>query len=230
MEGEIEKTVERVLRKSLELASAVSRRTNIAAPRILGGLRADGVLWQELNPGERYELIRSLVARATVYETSVDILLDTSELGPLVNALSSVGEVLPDRSLLVRIPLVIRTVSGTRRITGGSRSGATAVPHSPFPVPPTPESLAQNPLLRALARGHAYLRMIDRGEVKTVSDISRKFGIEHHLIMRAVKVALLSPTIQRAILNGSEPPGLSHGKILALETLDWSAQEAALGF
>lgn len=94
----------------------------------------------------------------------------------------------------------------------------------------TPESLAQNPLLRALARGHAYLRMIDRGEVKTIQDISRKFGVEHHLIMRSVKVALLSPTIQRAILNGSEPPGLSHGKILALDTLDWSAQEAALGF
>ena len=72
--------------------------------------------------------------------------------------------------------------------------------------------------------------MIDRGEVKTIQDISRKFGVEHHLIMRSVKVALLSPTIQRAILNGSEPPGLSHGRILALDTLDWSAQEAALGF
>ena len=47
---------------------------------------------------------------------------------------------------------------------------------------------------------------------------------------RSVKVALLSPPIQRAILHGSEPPGLSHGKILALDTLDWSAQETALGF
>ena len=72
--------------------------------------------------------------------------------------------------------------------------------------------------------------MIDRGEVKTVQDISRRFGIEHHLVMRSVRVALLSPTIQRAILNGSEPPGLSHGKILAVSTLDWPEQEKTLGF
>lgn len=228
VEGEVEKIIETVLGKSLELATAVSRRTGIAAPRILGGLRASGVLWQELNLGERYDLIRSLVARATVYESSLDLLLDTAELGPLVNALSSVGEVQPDRSLLVRIPLVIRTISGVRRV--GLLSPRDRTVGRDAPIAPTPSTLAQNPLLRALARGHAYLRMIDRGEVKTIQDISRKFGVEHHLIMRSVKVALLSPTIQRAILNGSEPPGLSHGKILALDTLDWSAQEAALGF
>lgn len=241
VEGEVEKIIETVLGKSLELATAVSRRTGIAAPRILGGLRAPGVLWQELNLGERYDLIRSLVARATVYESSLDLILDTAELGPLVNALSSVGEVQPDRSLLVRIPLVIRTISGIRRIgravsmkppLGGSRLSRPLVGRDD-PIAPlvhTPATLAQNPLLRALARGHAYLRMIDRGEVKTIQEISRKFGVEHHLIMRSVKVALLSPTIQRAILNGSEPPGLSHGRILALDTLDWSAQESALGF
>lgn len=235
VEGEVEKTIENVLRKSLELAAVASRRTGIASSRILGGLRAPGVLWQELDLGERYELIRAFVARATLNPTSLEIILDTAELGPLVNTLSSVGDVLPDRSLIIRIPMAFRTVSGQHRVgsprdrTGGRPSPA-AVAGRDAPVAPSPASLSQNPLLRALARGHAYLRMIDTGEVKTVQEISRKFGIEHHLIMRSVRVALLSPTIQRAILDGSEPSGLSHGKILALNTLDWSEQERALGF
>ena len=132
----MEKIIETVLGKSLELATAVSRRTGIAAPRILGGLRASGVLWQELNLGERYDLIRSLVARATVYESSLDLILDTAELGPLVNALSSVGEVQPDRSLLVRIPLVIRTISGVRRVGLLSPRDRTVGRDAPIAPPP----------------------------------------------------------------------------------------------
>lgn len=223
LEGEVEKAIENVLRNSLELAAITARRSQIAPPRIMGGLRAPGVLWQELNQNEKYTLIRVLLARATVYESSIDLLLDTAELGPLVNTLSNLGMVQPDRSLLVRVPVEMRTVSGQRRAVSplSAKGGVVA---------PTPETLAQNPLLRTLARGHAYLRMLDRGEVKTVSEISRKYGIDFHLIMRAVKVALLSPTIQRAILNGVEPPGLSHGKILALKTLDWAEQEKLLGF
>ena len=229
VEGEVEKAIENVLRKSLELAAAASRRTGIASSRILGGLRAPGVLWQELDLNERYELVRALVARATVNPTSLEIILDTAELGPLVNTLSSVGDVLPDRSLIVRIPMTIRTVSGTRRTDGPRFAAAAQGGASPFAATP-PETLAQNPLLRALARGHAYLRMIDSGEAKTISDIARKYGMDFHLVTRAIKVALTSPIIQRAILNGLEPTGLSHGKILALDTFDWSEQEKALGF
>lgn len=87
------------------------------------------------------------------------------------------------------------------------------------------------PLIKMLVQAHGWLELVRDGEARTVGDIAEMVGLQERYVGKHIKLALLAPDIQKAILNGTQPASLT------LEILkagghekDWGAQRLRLGF
>lgn len=83
------------------------------------------------------------------------------------------------------------------------------------------------PILTALAKAFHWQRLIDEGIVKSGSDIARQEGLNQSTVNELLRLALLSPTVVRGILDGHQPKTLSliwlKNNLLPPE---WDAQHA----
>ena len=71
--------------------------------------------------------------------------------------------------------------------------------------------------------------MIDGGEVASLSDLSRRFHRDDHLVMHDIRTYLCAPAIVKSVIYGTEPDGLSIARLTSLPSLSWPAQFAAVG-
>ena len=80
-----------------------------------------------------------------------------------------------------------------------------------------------------LVRAHGWARDLRSGT--GLAEIARREKVPDSYIRTRTQIAFLSPKIQSAILEGSQPPELTL-KRLASNTLplDWAEQERLLGF
>lgn len=85
-------------------------------------------------------------------------------------------------------------------------------------------------LIKAVARGFRWRRMLDDGRFQTIGDISRAENMNASYISRVSRLALLSPRIVEAILNGQQPRLLELKQLLAPFPTDWEAQLTHFGF
>ena len=101
-----------------------------------------------------------------------------------------------------------------------------------------------SPILRAIARGMAWLRMLDEGKVPSIHDLADTLKLERKFVRYTLRLAFLSPRVIRAIMQGQEPDGLSLAALrttlaaasqwafaqsIFLTTANWSEQEKFLG-
>ncbi|UXI68948.1 LacI family transcriptional regulator [Tahibacter amnicola] len=70
---------------------------------------------------------------------------------------------------------------------------------------PRAEPRTATPLQLALARGHRWLGMIERGEVASMSEIARQTGGDPSYIARMINLTTLAPGIVEAILDEALP-------------------------
>ncbi|WP_300392874.1 hypothetical protein [Henriciella sp.] len=85
-------------------------------------------------------------------------------------------------------------------------------------------------LIKALARGFRWRRMLDEGQFQTIAEISRAENMSASYISRVSRLALLSPRIVEAILNGQQPRLLGLDQLLAQFPYGWKEQLAHFGF
>jgi hypothetical protein len=91
---------------------------------------------------------------------------------------------------------------------------------------------ADTTLIRPLVRGQKIgKRMFDLG-CPPLEDIAREERITSSYATRLVRLTLLAPDIDAAILAGKQPAGLTANKLMVdtRMSLDWRDQRAALGF
>lgn len=115
------------------------------------------------------------------------------------------------------------------------------------------EFQTNSPVLRAIARGMAWLRMLDEGKVSSIHDLADTLKLERKYVRApacaplrgspsakdpfelrsavhsTLRFAYLSPRVIRAIMQGQEPDGLSLAALRRLTTANWSEQERVLG-
>lgn len=87
---------------------------------------------------------------------------------------------------------------------------------------------AQLPLALTLARAHRWRALLESGRYGTIRELSGALGMDNSYVARLLRLTLLAPDITEAILEGSEPNGLSLEKLFRLP-LDWGRQRDALG-
>jgi hypothetical protein len=111
-----------------------------------------------------------------------------------------VTDIIPssDGRLTLIIPIKIRRRGSNKVIT--LPNGEIGKPQKP--IEPTPMQLA-------LARGHRWLAMLESGEVRTLTEIAKREGVDNSYVSRMVNLTTLAPDIVTAILDDTLPDDIT---------------------
>jgi hypothetical protein len=122
------------------------------------------------------------------------------------------GEAIQPTTLTTFIPIRIKRSSGRKVVVPASNDAAPA---------------HDAPILTALSRAFHWQRLIDEGRVKSGTEIARREGLHHTTVNELLRLTLLAPSLERAILDGRQPKTLSLIWLKNNELPDgWEAQQA----
>lgn len=117
-------------------------------------------------------------------------------------------------SITVRVPLAIRRRPGRKTVvTPKGRDDATTVPTRADPA-----------LVKALARGFRYQKLLNEGRYASISEMAAAERIERGYLGSLLRLTLLAPEIVQAILDGQQLEGVSLPQFLEPFPTEWPAQ------
>ena len=117
-------------------------------------------------------------------------------------------------TVTVTVPFAIRKRGGrTLVITPDGVSSALA-----------PRTRIDSALLKALARGFRWRKLLETGHFATIQEIAEAENINPSYISRLLRMTLLAPETVEAILAGRKPEGLTMSRAMQPFALDWGQQ------
>ena len=79
-------------------------------------------------------------------------------------------------------------------------------------------------LIRALARAHRWKRLLEGGRYRSAQEIAEGEGITRSFVSRLLRLTLLAPDIQEAILEGRQPKGMQLEELTRSMPMAWEEQ------
>jgi hypothetical protein len=122
-----------------------------------------------------------------------------------------------DASITGRVPLAIRRAGRKTVVTPVWDGGATAIPTRADPA-----------LVKALARGHRWKRILEKGRYASISEMAKVEKVERGYLGTLLQLTLLAPDIVEAILDGRQPDRMGLPTLMEPLSLEWNRQRAAL--
>jgi hypothetical protein len=119
-----------------------------------------------------------------------------------------------DEPMTVTIPFAIRKRGGRKLVI--TPDGTTASP--------APRARIDNALLKALARGFRWRKLLETGHFTTIEDIATAENINPSYVSRVLRLTLLAPDIVEAILAGRQPEGLTMARAIEPFSVEWKRQ------
>ena len=118
------------------------------------------------------------------------------------------------QTLTVRVPFTIRKRGGRKLIIapGGIEVGAS-VRHR-----------VDNAMIKALARGFRWRKLLETGVYGTIDEIAAKEKINSSYVGRLLRMTLLRPDIVEAILDGRQPTKMTLAVLMEPFAGDWTAE------
>jgi site-specific DNA recombinase len=195
--------------------------------------RVAGLVTPACSSNDIREHVRDLITRVEVGSEQIAITFNRSNLSRHVRSkddqiATTLRERLqaddtldePDGKPVLTTPARIPRRGGVRRVEVWEKSDWT-----------TATVRHDASLIKALTEVHEWRELIERGEILTMEDLSASTGHDRKYVRRTLKLALLAPDIQRAILEGRQPRSLT---VPALAEIDlpmlWLDQRALLSF
>jgi hypothetical protein len=122
--------------------------------------------------------------------------------------------------ITVRVPLRIRRRPGRKTVvTPVPAAGVdTALPTRADPA-----------LLKALARGFRYQKLLDEGRYASISEMAAAERIDRGYLGRLLQLTLLAPDIVEAILDGAPGDLLELQRVMGILSPEWERQYAEIG-
>jgi len=161
----------------------------------------------ECFPEQEPAIIASIITRIDLSPDEIKITLDCAKLA---SASGLAKNSLSHKTLTLTLPFILKKRGVEQKLIIGDK----------MPEP-------NQTLIRGLANAHTWLERIRSGE--TLAAIARTRNVTESYIRSRLPLALLSPKIQSAILNGTQPADLTFEKLIRSEMpMDWQAQEAAI--
>lgn len=152
------------------------------------------------------------IDRIEVHRHHIDLMLPIRLLRPIQPGLGPGEAATRDPAAPGRFRLVLAT--GVHRRGGKTRITAGA-PDAPRPDPV---------LIRAMRAAHAMLAMSPSGAPTLAAAPASPYR------RRLIRLAFLAPDLQRAIIEGRQPPGLTLASLMTAEMpLTWSGQREMFG-
>ncbi len=126
-------------------------------------------------------------------------------------------------SVTVSVPLTIRRRGGRKQIIGPdgavARQGDIGAGFVPVHGDPA--------LVKALARGFRWRRMLEDGRYASISEMAKAEGIERGYLGSLLRLTLLAPDMVEAILDGRQPAGVTLPGLLEEVPVGWAEQRVA---
>jgi hypothetical protein len=123
-----------------------------------------------------------------------------------------------EQTTTVTVPFAIRKRGGRKLvITPDGITGA-----------PAPRARVDSALLKALARGFRWQKMLREGNFQTLEEIADAENINPSYVSRLLRMTLLSPELVEAILAGRQPEGLTMARAMQPFPAEWEMQKPAL--
>lgn len=119
----------------------------------------------------------------------------------------------------IKIPMDVKRKSGRKLIM-------TPTGHHNL----IPQRKPDETMVRALARGWQWQKMLDEGKYKSLDDLSQQSKINSSYVSRILRLTLLAPDIKQAILDGTQPRGMNLQDMLKSFPDLWEEQREWFGF
>lgn len=84
--------------------------------------------------------------------------------------------------------------------------------------------MADNTLIKALARAFRWKQMLETGNFVTIAELAKQEGIAPSYMTRVVRLTLLAPDIVDAILDGRQGSKVTLAKMFEPFPHEWSRQ------
>ena len=119
-----------------------------------------------------------------------------------------------DQTVTVTVPFAIRKRGGRTLVI--TPDGVTSAP--------APRTRVDSALLKALARGFRWRKLLETGHFATIEEIAEAENINPSYVSRVLRMTLLAPEIVETILAGTQPAGLTRAKVMKPFPMDWQRQ------
>jgi hypothetical protein len=94
-------------------------------------------------------------------------------------------------------------------------------------VEPAPRARVDSSLLKALARGFRWRKLLETGDFATIEEIADAENINSSYVSRVLRMTLMAPDIVAAILAGRQPEGLTMARAMKPFPGEWRRQTFA---
>ena len=121
-------------------------------------------------------------------------------------------------SITVRVPLAIRHRPGRKTVVTPMTGGMAPVTTRADPT-----------LVKALARGFRYQRMLDEGRYASITEMAEVERIERGYLGSLVRLTLLAPDLVTNALDGRHMPSVALAALLEPFPLCWRGQSELFG-
>jgi hypothetical protein len=119
-----------------------------------------------------------------------------------------------DQTVTVTVPFAIRKRGGRTLVI--TPDGVTSAP--------APRTRVDSALLKALARGFRWRKLLETGHFATIQETAEAENINPSYVSRVLRMTLLAPETVEAILAGRKPEGLTMSRAMQPFALDWGQQ------
>ncbi len=119
-----------------------------------------------------------------------------------------------EQTVTVTVPFAIRKRGGRKLVITPDGVAAVAAPRA----------RVDSALLKALARGFRWRKLLETGDFSTIEEIADAENINPSYVSRVLRMTLLAPDIVEAILAGRQPEGLTMARAMQPFPVAWEAQ------
>ena len=119
-----------------------------------------------------------------------------------------------EQTVTITVPFAISKRGGRKLVI--TPDGVAAVP--------VQRPRVDSALLKALARGFRWRKLLETGDFSTIEEIAGAENINPSYVSRMLRMTLLAPEIVEAILAGKLPEGLTMAKAMQPFPLEWRRQ------
>jgi hypothetical protein len=88
------------------------------------------------------------------------------------------------------------------------------------PAKPRPDET----LIRALARAHRWKRLLEEGRFRSAGEIGEAEGVTRSFVNRLLRLTLLAPDIQEALLEGRQAKAMQLEEVTRKMPSEWDEQ------
>ena len=116
-----------------------------------------------------------------------------------------------EQTVTVTVPFAIRKRGGRKLVL---TPDGTA-------VSPQPRPWVDSTLLKALARGFRWRKLLETGDYATIEEIADAENINPSYVSRVLRMTLPAPEIVETVLAGKQPEELTMAKAMQPFPVDW---------